>query len=155
MTQEKKRFTLRCFNLNAVFLRFFLIVGICAYCTSSFGQCSAEFYSAHYFKNLHPYTVLKSYRIDGKNGKRKEITYTIVFNEFKKYRLLVESKDGGSDIIANIMDFKKNICATISAGKESLNYVDFTVPTGIYYLSFSYKDSRSHCGAAQLGVLEE
>lgn len=121
---------------------------------SASAQCNAELYNNKALKQLTTgYTFVKSYRVDGRNGTRKKIEYTCVFSKDTNYMIQIAGKDGGAQgIIATLYDSKRN--------KKASNYYDNKFyptwtykcrATGIYYLTFTFKDSQSFCGAAVLG----
>ena len=96
---------------------------------------------------------MKSYRIDGKNGARKKIEYTCVLSKDTNYQLQVQSKDGAAvGIIGTLYDSKRNRKASTYYNNKFYEEVTYKCrATGIYYLTFTFKDSKSFCGAAVLG----
>lgn len=133
-----------------------IICAVVSSTQSASAQCNVELYNNKCLKQLQQgFTFVKSYRIDGRNGVRKKIEYTCVFSKDSNYQIQINGKDGGAHgIIATLYDSKRN--------KKASNYYDnkfFTNwsykcrATGIYYLSFTFKDSKSYCGAAVLGFM--
>lgn len=119
-----------------------------------FAQCDAEGYSQKALKALQQgYTFVKSYKVDGKNGVRKNIEYTCVFSKDTNYMLRVEGKDGGSKgIIATLLDNQRQELASNNMnGKSYPGWSYRCRSTGIYYILFTFKESESYCGAAVLG----
>lgn len=117
-------------------------------------QCNTDLYTNLALKSLAPgYTFVKSYRIDGKNGDRKKVEYTCVFSKDTNYMVRMVGKDGGQEgLVVTLYDSKRAQLATSYVSSKF--YPGFTykcTATGIYYLSFTFKDSKSYCGAAVLG----
>ena len=137
-----------------------LLIILAAFVTMSFmainaqAQCNAELYNNIALKKLAPgYTFVKSYRIDGKGGQRKKIEYTCVFSKDTSYQIRMAGKDGGpKGLIATLYDSKRSQLSTSYVSDRFFNgWVYKCNATGIYYLSFTFKDSKSFCGAAVLG----
>ena len=117
-------------------------------------QCNAELYNNKALRELPAgFTFVKSYRVDGRGGTRKKIEYTCVFSKDTDYRIVIQGKDGGAKgLIATLYDSRRNRLATNFSNNEFYEGWTYTCKaTGIYYLSFTFKDSRSYCGAAVLG----
>jgi hypothetical protein len=117
-------------------------------------QCNAELFISKALQQLTPgFTFVKSYRIDGRNGTRPKIEYTCVFSKDTNYTLTIVGKDGGSQgIIATLYDSRRNqMVSNFSENKfyQTLNYK--CRATGIYYLTFTFKDPTPFCGGAVLG----
>lgn len=117
-------------------------------------QCNAELYVNKCMKELNSgFLFFKSYRIDGKNGTRKKIEYTCVFSKDTNYQITISGKDGGPEgMIGTLYDGKRN--KLVSSYYNNKFYPGWQYKcraTGIYYLSFTFKDSKSYCGAAVLG----
>ena len=122
--------------------------------SSSFGQCNAELYVNKSMRTLDTgYQFSKSYRIDGRNGTRRKIQYTCVFSKDTNYQIQVSGKDGGAHgIIATLYNSRRNkLASTYYNNKFLTGWTYKCRATGIYYLEFTFKDSKSYCGAAVLG----
>lgn len=120
----------------------------------SSAQCNAELYINKSMKSLSPgFQFLKSYRIDGRGGTRKKIEYTCVLSKDTNYQINITGKDGGSNgLIATLYDAKRNRLISSYYNNKFLPGVVYKCrSTGIYYLSFTFKDSQSYCGAAVMG----
>jgi hypothetical protein len=135
----------------------FLMVLVAILCFGVFetqAQCNAELYNNMALKMLQPgYTFVKNYRIDGKGGERKKIEYTCVFSKDTNYMIRVAGKDGGSKgIVATLFDSKRQQMATSYLSSRFYEgWIYKCTSTGIYYITFSFQDSQSYCGAAVLG----
>ena len=116
-------------------------------------QCNSELYANRCLKEFtNGFTFVKSFRIDGRGGTRRKIEYTLVFSKDTNYQLQIQGKDGNAQgIIATLYDSKRDRKATSYFSNKF--YPDLTYKcraTGIYYLTFTFKDSKSFCGAAAL-----
>jgi hypothetical protein len=139
-------------KLFVLFSIFFAVLAATSFQANA--QCNAELFNNMALKLLPPgYTFVKSYRIDGKNGDRKKIEYTCVFSKDTDYIIKMSGKDGGPNgLIATLFDSKRAQLATSYFNNRF--YEGWTykcTATGIYYLSFTFKDSKSYCGASVLG----
>ncbi len=141
-------------NMNRFFLLGVLLAVFVGISTQASAQCNAELFISKALQNLAPgFTFVKSYRIDGRNGTRPKIEYTCVFSKDTNYTLTIFSKEGGSQgIIATLYDSRRNqMVSNFSDNKfyQTLNYK--CRATGIYYLTFTFKDPSPYCGGAVLG----
>ena len=123
----------------------------------SSAQCNTELYTNKSLASLpNGYTFVKSYRIDGRGGTRKKIEYTCVFSKDTNYNIQVKSRDGATNIgiVASLYDNKRNRLLSSYTPASNKVYSGWTYKcsaTGIYYLTFTFKNSTHHCGAAVLG----
>jgi len=116
-------------------------------------QCNAELYVNKSMKSLSPgFQYSKSYRIDGRGGRRNKIEYTCVFSKDTNYEIKIQGKDGGAQgLIGTLYDSKRNRMVSNYYNNKFLAGWNFKCnATGIYYLSFTFKNSKSYCGAAVL-----
>ncbi len=117
-------------------------------------DCDSELYSNMALKKLTDgFTFIKSFKVDGKGGTRKDIEYTCVFSKDTKYKVILQSKDSeATGVIATLFNSKREQLATsYNNGKFYTGWTYVCKATGIYYLRFSFKDSHSFCGGAVLG----
>lgn len=118
------------------------------------GQCGMEIFPKTTYENLDNYHEIKGYRIDGKGGSRKVIEYVSVFSITTLYRIVITGKDGGSKgIIVTIYNSKREKVATNYQNNIFEEVFDFEVEkNGIYYMTFTFKESKSYCGQAHIGT---
>lgn len=140
---------------NALFLGFALAVAFLAFGgQKAQAQCNAELYNNRCLRALPPeFTFVKSYRIDGRGGTRRKIEYTCVFSKDTNYMIYISGKDGSAQgIISTLYDSRRNkLVSSYINGKFIEQWTYKCRATGIYYLTFTFKDSNSYCGAAVLG----
>ena len=120
---------------------------------SASAQCNSELYANKCLQKFTSgFTFVKSFRIDGRGGTRKKIEYTLVFSKDTNYQLQIQGKDGNAEgIIATLYDSKRDRKATSYFSNKFYPYLTYRCrATGIYYLTFTFKDSKSYCGAAAL-----
>lgn len=121
---------------------------------NSFAQCDSDIYTSQALKTLGKgFTFVKAYKVDGKNGTRKQIEYTCVMNKDNSYMMRVASKDGAANgIIVTLYDSQRNELAINQVSNKSFGGWTFKCgATGVYYITFTFKDSPSYCGGAVLG----
>ncbi len=132
----------------------FLIASFFLIDNSVNAQCNSELYVNKSMKELSPgFSFYKSYRIDGRRGARRRIEYTCVFSKDSNYQLQIHGNDGGArGIIGTLYDSRRRKIVTSFYNNKFLQSWTYKCrATGIYYLSFTFKDSKSYCGAAVLG----
>lgn len=96
---------------------------------------------------------IKSFRIDGKEGSRKKVEYTCVFSKGTSYQIQITSADGNaSGIVGTLYDpERKKLASNYFDGKFFAGLRYECKSTGIYYLSFTFLDTETYCGAAVMG----
>ncbi len=98
------------------------------------------------------FIYLKSYSIDGQDNSKERIEYTAVMSKDTQYSFKIcTSFEGADGIILTIYDANRN---EIASNREKgiivpdLNYM--CTSTGIYYLRFTFFESRNSCGGCIL-----
>ncbi len=121
---------------------------------SAFSQCDSEVYAAQALKTLSSgFTFVRAYKIDGKEGTRKQIEYTCVMNKDNSYMMRVASKDGAANgIVVTLYDAQRTELAVNQFSNKGFNGWTFKcTASAIYYITFTFKDAPSFCGAGVLG----
>jgi len=136
----------------------YLIVGIFMLPTLMNGQCdpqphldSCKVHIAHDHFNF-----LKEYTIDNESGSKEKIEYSINLVQGFDYEYYFTGyKEGHQEVIATLFDKHRRELAT---NKHHKNYVHVikhtTLKSGIYYITFTFKDDEAFCGAAVLGFVK-
>ncbi|MCC5929509.1 MAG: hypothetical protein JJU28_09710 [Cyclobacteriaceae bacterium] len=100
------------------------------------------------------FTYLKSFKIDGQGGAKNKVEYSYVFSKDTQYFLNICSSagDGTDGIVVTMYDSNRQMVSTnFMNGKFYPGIVYPCNATGIYYITFTFQDSKSHCGGSVLG----
>jgi hypothetical protein len=136
-------------NLISI-LALFLLLGSAP---AAYSQCNVELYSQRSLKSLQPgFMFVKSFRIDGKDGSRRKIEYTCVFSKGMSYQIHITAADGEADgIVGTLYNPERKRLASNHLDGKFYKVLQYNCnATGIYYLSFTFRESASFCGAAIL-----
>ncbi len=120
----------------------------------SFSQCDPNGYTESCISKLNDgFTFLKSFKIDGEAGSKSKVEYSYVFSKDTQYFINLCANGANTDgIIVTMYDSNRK-----QVGTNFLNnsfYPAFIYPcnaTGIYYITFTFKDSKNFCGGSVLG----
>jgi outer membrane lipoprotein-sorting protein len=139
----KKRITLLCF------LAFLMVKS-----SEIKAQCDPIGYTETCISKLtNGFTFLKSFKIDGENGDKNKVEYSYVFSKDTQYFINICSPDTNTDgIVVTMYDSQRNQVGTNLVNNNF--YPGFVYPcnaTGIYYITFTFRDSKSFCGGSTLG----
>ncbi len=118
-----------------------------------FGQCDSQVFTDKGIRELNKqggYTYLKSYPVSGENGKK----YSYIFSQGTNYMIALANRESDAKgIFITIFDSNKKEIATSRADGKFYPAVSFTCKrTGIYYLQFSFDNTREFCAAGVLGM---
>ncbi len=121
---------------------------------NSFSQCDPHGYTESCISKLNDgFTFLKSFKIDGEAGSKSKVEYSYVFSKDTQYFINLCANGANTDgIIVTMYDSNRK-----QVGTNFLNnsfYPAFIYPcnaTGIYYITFTFKDSKNFCGGSVLG----
>jgi len=116
-------------------------------------QCNPEMYSLNGIEKLKEgYIYLKSYNIDGINGTRDKIEYTVVFSKDTNYLLNICTESNNADgIILSIYNSNRELVISNGINNALKSSFEFKCGlTGIYYLTFTFQESRKYCGGCIL-----
>lgn len=143
-------------------MRAFILTISLIFLTTTFGfsQCSFDLRSTELEKTvLKGYEVLKSYRVDTKDGQHKQIEYIAVLSPNYAYKLVLDSKpekNRNNSLIVRLLDKNKKIISTNKTNKGLTKSISFAIPqAGVYYIHFTYRDNKPQCGFAVLGRKEK
>lgn len=117
-------------------------------------QCDAEALANSCIPNLQDgFTFLKTFKVDGQSGAKKKVEYSYVFSKDTQYYLNICSKSQDTDgIVVTMYDSKRHIVSTnFNNGKFYPGLIYPCNATGIYYITFTFKESKAHCGGSVLG----
>ena len=117
-------------------------------------QCSSEAQASACISQLEDgFTFLKSFQIDGQSGAKTKVEYSYVFSKDTQYYFNICSEGPGTDgIILTMYDSKRQVVSTnFSNGKFYPRLIYPCNATGIYYITFTFRESQHHCGVSVLG----
>ncbi|HYG40661.1 MAG TPA: hypothetical protein VD908_18675 [Cytophagales bacterium] len=141
--------------MKKIFILIILSIFTCSY--SLMAQCNAESYNEACIAEIQSrgYTFVKSYKIDGAGGAKAKIEYSYVFSKDTEYLFAINGKDGEANgIVLTIYDSNRKLITTNydKVNKKFYKAINFPCKvTGIYYMTFTFEGSKSHCAAAVVG----
>lgn len=99
------------------------------------------------------FTFLKSYRVDGDGGSKSKVEYSYVFSKDATYYINICNDGGETDgIVVTLYDSGRKPVSTSFANGKYFNQIIFPCnATGIYYITYTFQDSKNHCGGSVLG----
>lgn len=130
---------------------FFVISGLP---TNIYAQCSPGQYTEQCIPKLADgFNFVKSYEIDGEGGSKKKVEYSYVFAKGTQYFINICNGGEGTDgIVLNLYNSnREKVGTSYTNGKFNKGIVYPCKSTGIYYITFTFKESQNHCGGAVLG----
>ena len=136
-------------NLFLILLTLLVVVTL-----DSNAQCDADTYTTQCIPKLPDgFNFLKGYKIDGRGGEKEKVEFSYVFTKGTQYMINLCSLDDGTDgIVVSLFDARRNRIATSSIDGQFAKAIAFPCnTTGIYYISYSFEGSTSHCGGSALG----
>jgi hypothetical protein len=116
-------------------------------------QCNASSLSQECVTKVQDgFTFLKSFIVDGLNGTREKVEYSYVFSKDTQYFLNVcPSANESEGIIVSLYDSNRKLTTSnVSNGKMFPGLIFECKSTGIYYISYTFKDSKNSCGGSVL-----
>ncbi|MBX2844199.1 MAG: hypothetical protein KTR26_20705 [Flammeovirgaceae bacterium] len=129
-----------------------VIVG-CGLFSKATAQCNSDLYSEKSMKKIAPgFLYEKSYRVDGRGGRTQKVEYSCILSKDTNYSFTMNTKDGGAEgMVFSLLDQRKAQVATNYVNNKFFTGIHYKCQsTGLYVLNFTFKDSKSHCGAAVL-----
>lgn len=136
-----------------------LIIGliglfVSASVNTSKAQCDADKHCESCITQIEDgFTYLKSYKIDGEGGGKNKVEYSYVFTKGAQYFLNVCTGSGDADgIVMTIYDSTRKMVGTNYVNGKFFPAIKYPCSaTGIYYITFTFENSSSHCGGSVLG----
>lgn len=116
--------------------------------------CDAKTYKDKCISSMPPsYTFLKSYTIDGKGGAKKSVEYSYIFSKNTTYLIMLANNDAQTrGITVTVSDSnKKQLANSFSKGKYYPALLYKCNATGIYFLTFTFEDTKDFCAGSVLG----
>ena len=117
-------------------------------------QCNADALAQQCIPKMQEgFTFLKTFKIDGQGGAKTKVEYSYVFSKNTQYYLnICTGSDATDGIVVTMYDSKRQLVSTnYNNGKFYSGIIYPCNATGIYYITFTFKDSKSFCGGSVLG----
>lgn len=116
-------------------------------------QCAPGSLSRDCIKNIgEGFIYLKSFSVDGQAISGDKVEYTAVMSKDTQYAFnICTALEGADGIVLTIYDSNRNVILSNREGNvidPELNY--FCNSTGIYYVRFTFHDSKNRCGGCIL-----
>ena len=124
--------------------------------SSVFAQCEADKYTTKLIEKLpEGFAFLKSYKIDGESGQKDKMEFPYIFSKDSNYMITMANKDIEiKGVVLNLYDSNRKLVASnLDPGsKKYYSGVSYKcASTGVYYLTFSFENTKDNCAAAVLG----
>jgi hypothetical protein len=121
---------------------------------STQAQCNAEQLANACIPKLEDgFTFLKTFKVDGQGGAKSKVEFSYVFSKDTQYYLNICNDGADTDgIVVTMYDSKRQMVSTNFHNNKF--YPGLIYPcnaTGIYYITFTFQNSASHCGGSVLG----
>jgi hypothetical protein len=99
------------------------------------------------------YTLIKSFEVDGKGGTKTKVEYSYVFTKGTKYLVNVcggiDTPDG---VIVTLYDKYRNKVASNLVDGQIVKAIAYPCSaTGIYYITYTFQESKEYCGGSTIG----
>lgn len=117
-------------------------------------QCSSSELADNCITQLNDgFNFVKSFPIDGENGEKSKIEYSYVFAKGTEYSINLCTGDETPDgIVVSLYDSNRRKLTTNAANGKVFQGLRYNCnSTGIYYITFTFDESNSHCGGSVLG----
>jgi hypothetical protein len=97
---------------------------------------------------------MRSYNIDGGDGSNNKVEYTAVFSNNIRYTFKICTELNDADgIVLTIYNSGREIITSNNQGDDIQSEVEFYCnATGIYYLTFTFQNSKRFCGGCILAL---
>jgi hypothetical protein len=122
--------------------------------SNAFAQCDPDKKVETCISSLKEgFTFLKSYKVDGDGGGKSKVEYSYVFSKDATYYINICNDGGETDgIIVTLYDSNRRPVTTSFANGKYFNQIMYPCnATGIYYITYTFQNSKNHCGGSVLG----
>ena len=121
---------------------------------TSNAQCNPESLTENCIPKLADgFNYLKSYKINGDGGSKDKVEYSYVFTKGTQYMInlcaMGEQTDG---IVVNLFDSNRNKVVSSKVDGQYISAIVYPCNnTGIYYIQYTFDNSKNYCGGSALG----
>ena len=116
-------------------------------------QCDFQVQSQNCIAEIQDgFIYVKSFNVNGQNGNKQKIEYSYVMTRDTQYYInICTAEDDTDGIIITIYDSNRNPVSTNYADDKFFPALIFQCSaTGIYYITYTFKDSKNYCGGSSL-----
>lgn len=135
--------------------KFLFFIALIIFTTgTTFAQCDAAGKAAGCVPNPNSgYTLIKSFEVDGKGGSNDQIEYSYVFTKGTKYLVNVCGDESTPDgVVVTVYDKYRNKVASNLVDGNVVKAIAYPCSaTGIYYITYTFEDSKAYCGGSTIG----
>lgn len=124
---------------------------------SILAQCNTDAYNDESIGTIQSkgYTFVKSYKLDGNGGAKTKIEYSYVFSKDTEYLFSIHGQDGEAQgVVISLYDSNRKFILTNRDKASGKFYPAVNFPckiTGIYYMTYTFEESKSFCAACVVG----
>ena len=99
------------------------------------------------------FNFLKSYEINGRDGRLEKVEYSYPFAKGTQYMVNLCSADGENQgLVVTLYDSSRKQLATSVVNGQHVSAIVFGCQaTGIYYITYTFDNSTAYCGGSALG----
>ncbi len=117
-------------------------------------QCNSGQFAESCISQLSDgFNFVKSYEVNGEGGAKDKIEYSYVFAKGTQYFMNICSDSESTDgIVLSLYDSnRKKVGTSFANGNLNKGIIYPCNATGIYYITFTFENSKNYCGGAVLG----
>jgi len=121
--------------------------------TTVLAQCDFQIQSQNCISKIKDgFIYVKSFNVNGQKGSKQKIEYSYVMTKDTQYYLNICTSEEDTDgIIITIYDSNRNPVSTNHAENKFFPALIFQCgATGIYYITYTFKNSKNFCGGSTL-----
>ncbi|MDW8345357.1 MAG: hypothetical protein RML94_00265 [Bacteroidia bacterium] len=98
------------------------------------------------------YTFLKNYELDGEDGSKKNIEYSYIFSKNTKYMIVIANSSAETKgIYVTLYDSERRKITSSYVNGKFYPIISYTCSaTGIYYMTFTFENTKDYCAASVL-----
>ena len=127
-----------------------LLIGI----SISNAQCNADSKADACVSKLQDgFIFVKKFAVDGQAGAKEKLEFPYLFSKNMQYYINICNEGADTDgIVVTMYDTKRQMVSTnYNNGKFYPAIIYPCNASGIYYITFTFKDSQNYCGGGVLG----
>ncbi len=141
-------------SIRHIYISIFILVVAFFNANTGHAQCNSSEIAESCISELDTsFHFLKSYSLDGKQGDEVMIEHSYVLTKNTDYLIkLCSSSESDLDIVVEIFDTNRKNVASSKNDSTRNSYLEYDCKvTGIYYLQYSFVDSKKYCAGSAIG----